>query len=472
MHTVVLGWFGISAVWFLLLIWRLAKAMMPGGDGLAGPGSIRLWLGFASVFLASCTLTSVLSDADTNALGHALSAGFDRVLGRVGTSLAMSVLFVAGLPWFTGIGWKRVAAWLDASFGLKLSRDDDDTRSVADLPRHALHRDEERRVRRAGDVQPTTAHTVNSMAPRQNGRFVRPTLWKPDPQPRPRERGQAAPRPHVEPVAPAGWLRPSPSTRAAGAPVAGTPAAGIANPAYAAAATKPARSMAGVQPTRPAPLDLESLRQQALSATPGRPAAALRQPIATHTAVTPRPNAGASARPQSRAAVTPPPAPPRRRPVAPARAPLYAWAEKPTAPIAPAPSVQETLRSIEASTAQWASMASATPAGIVRSAAPLAATAATAATAMERAAYSPLSATPADLTPTAQQQDTDTHRDSFENGTVASIVQPAADADVWHDIAPANASAHVADSPENENVIEWDKVVAPVVEPVDRKSVV
>lgn len=67
MHTVVLGWFGISAVWFLLLIWRLAKAMMPGGDGLAGPGSIRLWLGFASVFLASCTLTSVLSDADTNA---------------------------------------------------------------------------------------------------------------------------------------------------------------------------------------------------------------------------------------------------------------------------------------------------------------------------------------------------------------------------------------------------------------------
>ncbi|WP_237736567.1 DNA translocase FtsK, partial [Burkholderia cenocepacia] len=41
---------------------------------------------------------------------------------------------------------------------------------------------------------------------------------------------------------------------------------------------------------------------------------------------------------------------------APARAPLYAWNEKPAAPITPAPSVHDTLRSIEASTAQWASL--------------------------------------------------------------------------------------------------------------------
>ncbi|MBU9264406.1 DNA translocase FtsK [Burkholderia multivorans] len=41
------------------------------------------------------------------------------------------------------------------------------------------------------------------------------------------------------------------------------------------------------------------------------------------------------------------------------RAPLYAWADKPTAPITPAPSVHETLRSIEASTAQWATLAGA-----------------------------------------------------------------------------------------------------------------
>ncbi|WP_010096493.1 DNA translocase FtsK, partial [Burkholderia ubonensis] len=54
-----------------------------------------------------------------------------------------------------------------------------------------------------------------------------------------------------------------------------------------------------------------------------------------------------------------PPAVPRQRPAAPARAPLYAWTEKPATPITPAPSVHETLRSIEASTAQWASLAGA-----------------------------------------------------------------------------------------------------------------
>ncbi|WP_236593012.1 DNA translocase FtsK, partial [Burkholderia sp. E168m15] len=54
----------------------------------------------------------------------------------------------------------------------------------------------------------------------------------------------------------------------------------------------------------------------------------------------------------------------RRRPAppAPARAPLYAWNEKPAAPITPAPSVHDTLRSIEASTAQWASLGG-TPSG-------------------------------------------------------------------------------------------------------------
>ncbi|MBN3792354.1 DNA translocase FtsK, partial [Burkholderia sp. Ac-20353] len=236
MHTVVLGWFGVSAVWFILLIWRLAQAWLPGSGGHAGRGSIRLWLGFASVFVASCTLTSALSGPDTNLLGHAFAAGFERVLGHIGTPLAMVVLFFAGLPWLTGIGWQRVAAWLDTSFGLKISRgnDDDDARSVADLPRNALHRDDERRVRRAGDVQPTTAHTVNSMAPRQNGRFARPTLWKPDPQARANARGQAAQRPLAEPVAPAGWLKPNAANRPV--PTAGSTSAVAAANAAAGAA--------------------------------------------------------------------------------------------------------------------------------------------------------------------------------------------------------------------------------------------
>lgn len=73
MQTVVLGWFGFSAVWFIPLFWRLVKAALPGGGGLAGPGSIRLWLGFVGVLTASCTLATALTgDATTNALGHAM----------------------------------------------------------------------------------------------------------------------------------------------------------------------------------------------------------------------------------------------------------------------------------------------------------------------------------------------------------------------------------------------------------------
>ncbi|PAJ82210.1 DNA translocase FtsK [Burkholderia ubonensis] len=378
MHTVVLGWFGVSAVWFIPLIWRLAKAMLPGSGGLAGHGSIRLWLGFACVFVASCTLTSPLSGADANLLGHALSAGFERVLGHIGTPLAMVVLFFAGLPWLTGIGWQRVAAWLDTSFGLRLSRNgDDDARGVADLPRSALHRDDERRVRRAGDVQPTTAHTVNAMAPRQNGRFSRPTLWKPDPQARPKTRGQTAPRAHTEPVAPTGWLKPSPTSRPAATPAT----AGAASPAKpsstgtvgAAASARPAANIQSLRPA-PAPLELEPARPRPTPATPARPAAEPRQPVAPRATVAPRPTGAAPARPLSRppAATTTapvPPAVPRQRPAAPARAPLYAWTEKPATPITPAPSVHETLRSIEASTAQWASLANATPAEAARAAA-------------------------------------------------------------------------------------------------------
>ncbi|KVP97700.1 cell division protein FtsK [Burkholderia ubonensis] len=384
MHTVVLGWFGVSAVWFIPLIWRLAKAMLPGSGGLAGHGSIRLWLGFACVFVASCTLTSPLSGADANLLGHALSAGFERVLGHIGTPLAMVVLFFAGLPWLTGIGWQRVAAWLDTSFGLRLSRNgDDDARGVADLPRSALHRDDERRVRRAGDVQPTTAHTVNAMAPRQNGRFSRPTLWKPDPQARPKTRGQTAPRPHAEPVAPTGWLKPAPTSRPAA-----TPAASPAKPSSTsgtAGAAAPARPAANIQSLRPAPapLELEPARPRPAPATPARPAAEPRRPVAPRATVAPRPTGAAPARPLSRppAATTAapvPPAVPRQRPAVPARAPLYAWTEKPATPITPAPSVHETLRSIEASTAQWASLANATPAEAARAAAPLAGAAAAA----------------------------------------------------------------------------------------------
>jgi S-DNA-T family DNA segregation ATPase FtsK/SpoIIIE len=388
MHTVVLGWFGVSAVWFILLFWRLVKAMLPGGGGLAGSGSIRLWLGFACVFVASCTLTSPLSGADANLLGHALSAGFERVLGRVGTPLAMLALFVLGMPWLLGIGWPRAIAWIDGSFGLGLSRGDGEaSRSVADLPRSALHRDDERRVRRAGDVQPTSAHTVNSMAPRQNGRFTRPTLWKPSPQTRPSR--QTPPRPLAEPVAPAGWLKPGPGAKTASATAGGiagtgrTAAAATTAVAGTPQAPRAATAPKFVEPARARPMSMQPMGAVGVNAR--------RQPDAPRTAsVAARQTAPAPVRPPVRPAVATsamqPPAPPRRRlPTPPTRAPLYAWPERPAERIAPAPSVQDTLRSIEASTAQWATLAGGTPVDAARAAAS-AATAGVAATATLAAA--------------------------------------------------------------------------------------
>ncbi|WP_333976163.1 DNA translocase FtsK [Burkholderia cepacia] len=364
MHTVVFGWFGISAVWFLLLFWRLVQAMLPGGGGLAGRGSIRLWLGFAAVFVASCTLTSPLSGPDTNALGHAFSAGFAHVLGPIGTPVAMVVLFFAGLPWLTGIGWRQFAAWVDTSFGVKLSRDggDDDARGIADLPRSALHRDDD-------VVQPTTAHTVNSMAPRQNGRYSRPTLWKPDPQARPKPRSSTPPRPHVEPVAPSGWLKPTAPQRAPTQPAPIPPASAMPPPTTGSTASL-ARAAANSQVPRPDPAPLpvgfEPVRPRPTAA---RPATAALKPATPRTTVTPRPAAAQPQRPPVRpvagaGSAGQPADTARRRPApqTPARAPLYAWTEKPAAPIAPAPSVHDTLRSIEASTAQWATLGGAQPA--------------------------------------------------------------------------------------------------------------
>ncbi len=359
MHTVVFGWFGISAVWFLLLFWRLVQAMLPGGGGLAGPGSIRLWLGFAAVFVASCTLTSALSGPDTNALGHAFAGGFAHVLGPIGTPVAMVVLLFAGLPWFTGTSWRRFAAWVETSFGVKLARDtgDDDAHGIADLPRSALYRDDD-------IVQPTTAHTVNPMAPRQNGRYARPTLWKPDPQARPKPRSKPAPRPPVEPVAPSGWLKPASGTRMPVPPA--PPATGAMPPPTIGSTASLARAAANAQPRpEPAPLPagFEPMRPRP---TAVRPAAALRQPAAPRATVAPRAAAPAPARPLARpaggtAGVGASADASRRRVAAPPqkRAPLYAWADKPAAPITPAPSVHETLRSIEASTAQWATLAGA-----------------------------------------------------------------------------------------------------------------
>jgi S-DNA-T family DNA segregation ATPase FtsK/SpoIIIE len=169
MHTVVFGWFGGSAVWFIPLIWRLVKSMLPGGAGLRGPGTIRLWLGFVCVMLASCTLeASLIGAAGTNAIGHALAAGFGHLLGHIGTPLAALALLLVSLPWLIGFHWREFLAWADGAFGLGLA-----SRGLA-------RRDDEARRHRIDDgASPHISSSMNTMAPKTKGRYSRPTVWRP-----------------------------------------------------------------------------------------------------------------------------------------------------------------------------------------------------------------------------------------------------------------------------------------------------
>ncbi|RZF28105.1 cell division protein FtsK [Paraburkholderia sp. UYCP14C] len=170
MHTVVFGWFGGSAVWFIPLLWRLVKSMLPGGAGLRGPGTIRLWLGFVCVLIASCTLEgSLIGIAGVNGFGHALAAGLGHLLGHIGTPFAALALLAISLPWLIEFRWSEVAVWADGAFGLGLSRG-------------LAKRDEDaRRHRTVDDGAPAhLSPATNTMAPRNSkGRYARPTVWRP-----------------------------------------------------------------------------------------------------------------------------------------------------------------------------------------------------------------------------------------------------------------------------------------------------
>jgi DNA segregation ATPase FtsK/SpoIIIE, S-DNA-T family len=146
MHTVVPGWFGLSAVWFIPLVWRLVKSVLPGGAGLRGPGTIRLWLGFLCVLLASCALEATLLNIDGfDALGHALAFGLGKLIGHTAAPLTMAALFFVSLPWLIDFRWRDFFVWADVSLGLGLnirpSRDDDDDDHRARRNRRASRQD-------------------------------------------------------------------------------------------------------------------------------------------------------------------------------------------------------------------------------------------------------------------------------------------------------------------------------------------
>ena len=236
MHTVVFGWFGASAVWFIPLLWRVAKSVLPNGGGLRGPGTIRLWLGFFCVLLASCTLEAALFHsfafaADVDHLGHALLLGLGGRAGVIGTPAALGVgagaaaVFLVSLPWLCGFRWRDTLGWANGAFGLGLRPEwlTPRERPVREKPSRGRASREKTETRGASaglgsfkgggpGAGVTTSGRTSHDAPalglptatqRQGGRYQRPTVWRPQPARRSESerplRGPEAARP-IEPL--------------------------------------------------------------------------------------------------------------------------------------------------------------------------------------------------------------------------------------------------------------------------------
>ncbi|MGF6601014.1 S-DNA-T family DNA segregation ATPase FtsK/SpoIIIE [Paraburkholderia sp. GAS448] len=413
MHTVVFSWFGASAVWLLPLLWRLAKSVLPGGAGLRGPGTIRLWLGFVCAMVASCTLeASLVHIAGVDGLGHALATGFGHLLGPIATPLVMAALLLVSLPWLVGFRWSQVASWADGAFGLG-------------LPRTFSKRDEDARPRRAADnglpSHAATSTSTNTMAPKSNSRYARPTVWRPppvgrgaatgavggiaatadthgatpqgnasgggnarvqasqaaeaargrvNPPQRPDERASWTPS---EPVAPAGWLREPGATTRSSVPSRDTtmandaPRMGAARPGpmggAGLGATSSASGTAGAAGAVPPAMDaakafgnVRGVSDSASAASMGSSQSFSRSTGGAGTATPTAPQPSTQTPLQA-----PRPAQPFVRPPAPGsvRAPAYSRPAVGTPRVPPTASVQETLRSIEENAARWTTLAGA-----------------------------------------------------------------------------------------------------------------
>jgi S-DNA-T family DNA segregation ATPase FtsK/SpoIIIE len=328
MHTVVSGWFGVCAVWFLPLAWRLAKAALPGGAGLRGPGTIRLWLGFACVLAASCSLEAALAPTARNALGHALLGGASRVLGHTGAPLAALAVLLVSLPWLLGFRWQEMLRVADRAFGLGFGSPTQASvaRQTSSPRQQAAARDDDAHPRPAG-AGSTRVTTVNTMAPKPVGRYARPTVWQPPAV----SRGTLGVKTTDTPAADADGVPPSMRRPPQPSKPTMTKANGGARPA------RPARTPTGTAAPTPSRARTTPGSRTASPAT--MPSPTLQSPPLTQSPPIARPRPVRAA-----------PAPDGARAVA-----QRALQTGPT--VAPQTSVEETLRAIEANAAQWTALA-------------------------------------------------------------------------------------------------------------------
>ena len=364
MHTVVLGWFGVSVIWLLPVAVRFVIAACLREPGARGRGAIRLWLGFAGVYIGSAAIEAALAPHTGNALGHALLSGAVRALGR-GALFALPVLMLASLPWLIGFRWGDALRWADRAFGLGLKMQ----------PRAASRHAATGTRGLGGSAVRTSMTNANPMAPKSTGRYARPTAWQP-PSASHAARSAAANMPGAT-----RGIGPDVSGPNAASFKMGKPARSVRRnlglpPGEAASGARPAantpRSINAMDPKRlmnaPGAAHEAGVRHRSFSAhsqAADRPVAAPLRPRPAGSAPAVAAAAGSAQYGQTMPAagsgrpVHMPPAVPAQ-PTEEGATPIDAAhrSSAPAAPSAPPPGVLETLRAIEANAAQWTAIAS------------------------------------------------------------------------------------------------------------------
>ncbi|SAK94706.1 cell division protein FtsK [Caballeronia ptereochthonis] len=418
---VVLGWFGASVVWFGPLLWRVVKMALPGGGGLRGPGTIRLWLGFLAVLLASSTLEGTLAgaleaQANVNRGGRALAAGLSGLAHPFGAGAIAALVLAFFLPWLIEFSWRSVLAWADEAFGFGLpqswitprereaeprparaSREKSRDKSVGWFERRArarAARDSQERGLRSErfDTPPSRTTpdepTLGLPTGNRGSRYQRPTVWRPpavskgaanrgagaagtaagDPHAR-RPAFEAAGVSHrptrTEPIAPADWLKPA-SNRDAHLQYPPRQASAFAPSGSGLRASiavdkpigqKPSVTNAGMDRPRGAVASMPAQRASSASASVASAAAGM--DAARRPSVAQMQPGGELRRPPSRPGAS---AATREFAAPPLATPAFSRPPTPLGPPAPPPapeSIQATLRSIEEKTALWTSLAGA-----------------------------------------------------------------------------------------------------------------
>ncbi|RAS01269.1 DNA translocase FtsK 4TM domain-containing protein [Cupriavidus alkaliphilus] len=110
-----LGWFGFSTFWIVPLLWRLVTRWLAGERRLAGPGSLRVWLGTLAVLCASACLEALTGGDDPEsgaggAAGRALAGGFGNLFGWTGALLLMLGVLALAAPMVFGETWRSLFA--------------------------------------------------------------------------------------------------------------------------------------------------------------------------------------------------------------------------------------------------------------------------------------------------------------------------------------------------------------------------